>query len=90
MKFVRRRVDDYDKVRESDFTETPIRVQRTRRYVGSREGNPVFTVARIFLRPDTSVAPPDRVVFDDVPMQILSYYPAANIDGKIDHVEVEI
>ncbi len=91
MIFVRIARDDFDAETRTPFEAEVIRIQRKSRYAGTRNGAPVITQMRIFLPPDTPVRSTDRAKPDGVnELEILSYYPATDGDGEVDHIEVDV
>jgi hypothetical protein len=91
MQFVRISRDKFDAETKTTFEADVIRTQRKSRYVGTRNGSPAFSQMRIFLPADTAVLSTDRAMPDGTnELEILSYYPATDADGMVDHVEVDV
>ena len=67
-----------------------IRVQESKRTLQNKQGSQVQASSKIFFYPDTEISSSHKILYNGRKLEILTFYPAFDIDGDLDHYEVTV
>lgn len=67
-----------------------IRVQESKRTLQNKQGSQVQASSKFFFSPETEISSSHKILYNSRKLEILTFYPAFDIDGNLDHYEVTV